>query len=191
MRSIKGFNQVKLSSMNFTTLWKSSQRFNNSMLGCTERKANYLTDGWLFSFLLYFYIKNDIIYLFSQSWAVFFRHRNNLTPQHQIVGQVIEVSVICMLDNFLGKQPWPWFSWEGPCCPQQHCKATELEWRKCFWKGCPRALACCSAGKMLEFSLLLRSCPTVQISIIKHQLWPSLCKGTGATNVQSLGPCPP
>ena len=110
--------------------------------------------------------KNDIIYFFSQSRAVFFRHRNNLTPQHQIVGQVIEVSVICTRDNVLGKQPRTWFSWEGPHCPQQHCKAIEgLEWKKCIWKGSPRALACCWARRKLEFSLLLKSRPTVQTSI--------------------------
>lgn len=70
-------------------------------------------------------MKNDIIYFFSQNRAVFFRHRNNLTPQHQIGGQVIEVSVIWALDNVLGKQPWTCFLGRGPSPLQHRYKATE------------------------------------------------------------------
>lgn len=106
-------------------------------------------------------MKNDIIYFFSQSWAVFFRHRNNLTLQHQIVGQVIEISVIWKLDNVPGKQPWTWFHGRDPS-PHNIAKLQrDLHERNNFVKVVPELLPACWAGKKADFSfLLLKSHPT-------------------------------
>lgn len=59
-------------------------------------------------------MKNDIIYFFSRSRAVFLGHGNNRTPQHQIAGRVIETSVLWALDKVPCKQ---WHSGGGGSPP--------------------------------------------------------------------------
>lgn len=131
-------------------------------------------------------MKNDIIYFFSQSWAVFFKHRNNLTPQHQVVGQVIEISVIWAFGNNLGKQPGTWFLGRGPVPRNNETKlrGTQMEGKllkKLFQSSC--MLSSSKEAGLFSF-LLLKACFTEQMPVNSIDIYWAL---TSAACAKALG----